>query len=353
MRDGITSEEIHEVVERELTLAGAPGASVAVMIGGAPVTSVGVGPCGAPATTPVGADDRYLLYSITKVLIAVAVVRLVEMGSIGLDQGVGKVLPDVGLGAGVTVRRLLNHTAGIGDYGGLAEYAADLKRNPDIPWTEEQFLERVLSRGSLFEPGNGWAYSNVGYLLLRLLIQRVADASFRDVLDELVVGPLGLRSTSVVECLEDTRSLAPGYSTQLSACGELQDISHRYHPGWVSHGVVLSTAAETARILDALFAGGLVGPASLDAMLQAVEVPVTHPRMAMPGYGLGLMVDRDMSRWRVAGHAGGGPGYATAAFHFGLADGAWLTSVALANRDGHDVAERIVFALAERWSARG
>jgi hypothetical protein len=63
------------------------------------------------------------------------------------------------------------------------------------------------------------------------------------------------------------------------------------------------------------------------------------------------MVDRDRSRWRVAGHAGGGPGYATAAFHFGLPNGARLTSVAFANRDGDDVAERIVFAIAERWVA--
>ena len=142
-------------------------------------------------------------------------------------------------------------------------------------------------------------------------------------------------------------SLTPGFSAALDDGEERRDIAGRYHPGWVSHGLVMSTAAETASLIDALFAGRLLADSSIEAMLTVVEVPGTHPPFVRPAYGLGVMVDPGSPYGRVAGHAGGGPGYATAAFHFPDVDGRRVTAVALVNCDWAGVELEVVFALAD------
>lgn len=82
-------------------------------------------------------------------------------------------------------------------------------------------------------------------------------------------------------------------------------------------------------------------------MLDGVVVPARHEFFVTPAYGLGLMVDLGSL---VAGHGGGGPGCATAAFHFPDSTRHRLTSVALINRDGNDLGLRITFALAKSYA---
>ncbi len=127
----------------------------------------------------------------------------------------------------------------------------------------------------------------------------------------------------------------------------MTDISRRYHPGWVSHGVVISTASELARIIDAIFDGRLVPPALLPEMLRPTRVPVEHPLFVEPSYGLGAMLDPGSPFGAVAGHGGGGPGYSAGALHFPNVGGRRVTTVALANSDRGDLGLSIAFGLAE------
>jgi D-alanyl-D-alanine carboxypeptidase len=343
---------LSQVVGSLLDGAGAPGAAVALVVDGEPVLVDGIGSRDLGRAEPLGADERFYLYSVTKTLLAVAALRLVEEERLDLDGPIQATLPEVPLRQPVTVRQLLNHTGGLPDYAATREYADDLRADPGAPWTADEFLARTLWQGLRFPPGHGWAYSNIGYLLVRQAIERVARRSLREALSDLIFEPLGLRRTAVAETLDDTRCLAPGYTAELDRDGRLHDVSRRYHPGWVSHGVVSSSAPEVAQILEALFAGRLLGPALLAEMLEAVAVPGTHPMIAKPGYGLGLMVDLGSVGGRVAGHGGEGPGYSTAAFHFPTAAGHRLTSVALANRGRHDLGLGIAFALARAYADR-
>lgn len=75
----------------------------------------------------------------------------------------------------------------------------------------------------------------------------------------------------------------------------------------------------------------------------------THPWMGKPSYGFGLMIDPFNRFGVVAGHTGGGPGYSAAAYHFPKVEGHSVTSVALVNRDGSDLATDIVFSIVERF----
>lgn len=327
--------------------SGTPGAALALKIDDAPVATAGVGSADRAGEVLMPADGRFPLYSITKTLLATAALRLVDTGQLSLDAEARDLLPELSLPEPITLRQLLNHTSGLPDYGSLPEYAADLRRDPRHPWSDAEYLDRTLGRGLLYPPGEGWAYSNVGYLLVRRIVGTLGgDGSLQATLDRLVFCPAGVEGMAVATALADMAELVPGYSQQLDDNGELRDVRSRYHPGWVAHGLVTATTADTARLFAALFDGELLSSTTLREMQRGVPVPGNHPPFRSAGYGLGLMVDLAPDITLVAGHAGGGPGYATAAFRFETAGGRRVTSVALANRDAGDVGLRIAFAMA-------
>lgn len=330
--------------------SGPPGAVLAVVVDG-DLWSEGIGSRDLERSQPLAADSLLPIYSVTKPMVAAIVLKLAEQRALRLDQPVVSVLAGIPLSPELTVRHLLNHTGGLADYGGMPEYVADLKRDPAMPWTEQTFLDRVLGQGMQYVPGQGWAYANVGYLLLRRIVEQITGRSLSQMLADELFQPLGLRQAQLVEDLNDTSVLTPGYSTLLSGDGSLADVAPRYHPGWVSHGLVAATAAEVAIFLDRLLTGGVVGPALKAEMLQGVDVPATHPLFARPTYGLGLMVDPASKYGLAAGHGGSGPGYAAGAFHFANVGGRRVTSVALVNGDERAWGEEIAFALADEVAA--
>lgn len=140
----------------------------------------------------------------------------------------------------VTVGRLLNHTAGLPDYGDLPEYAA-VRGHPGHPWSREDFLTILRGRGLVRAPGEGWAYSNLGYLCLRMVLEGIHG------------GPLS--------------------RVHRSELFDPVEVGQHYHPGWVAHGLVLSTAGELALLLDALLAGPLLAAGTVAAMTEPVVLP--------------------------------------------------------------------------------
>jgi D-alanyl-D-alanine carboxypeptidase len=331
--------------------AGVPGAAVSLRVDGRPLLTTGVGHRNLGRTVPLDAAARFYIYSVSKPLLAATVLRLAEQDRLALDDPIETILPEILLDVPVSLRHLLNHTGGLPDYGALQEYHEELRAAPDRPWTTEQFLARTLRQGLRFAPGQGWAYSNIGYLLARRAIEEVTGRALGEAMAALVFRPLGLRRPVVAESLTDARGLTPGFSAVLDRDGELHDVARRYHPGWVSHGVVIATAAELARTVEGVLVGRLLRPATRAAMLEAVAVPGEHPLFARPGYGLGLMIDLASPYGRVAGHTGEGPGYSTAAFHFPDVAGRRLTVAALANRDRGDVGIELVFAVVRVFAA--
>lgn len=333
-------------VRQLLADAGAPGAGLALLLDGQPLLVAAAGYRDLERTVAITSAAQFYLYSLTKSLLAAAILQLVAPGRLALDTPVQAYLPQVSLAAPVTVRQLLNHTGGIPDYSDLPSYYEAVKARPAHPWTPGEFLAATLPRGLDFAPGQAWRYSNVGYLLLRQLLERVTGGSLQAALTHHIFAPLGLQQTFVAASLADARSLAPGYSQFFSPDGSLQDIAPLYHPGWVSHGLVISTAPETARMFDALFAGRLLSPQLLAEMLVPILVPDQHPLFRQPAYGLGLMIDTQSKYGVMAGHGGGGPGYSAGALHFTGVNGRRITSVALANRDQPDLGLNLAFTMA-------
>jgi D-alanyl-D-alanine carboxypeptidase len=255
------------------------------------------------------ADARFPIYSITKSVIAVCVFRLAELRALALDEPISRWVAGLPFGDDVSLRGLLNHTAGVPNYSALPAQIAALKAAPGEAWTFEQFIEHSCHRGLDFPPGEGWCYSNTGYALLKRVIELANATSFAEAVQQHIAGPLGHTATAVVEDRAAFEALAPGFGREFNRDAELEDIRSVYDPGWVAHGLVSSTAAEIVEFYQALFGGKLVQRASLAEMTQLVRVPGDHPPAVSAGYGLGLMGDPDGPHGPNFGHGGGGPGY--------------------------------------------
>ena len=282
---------------------------------GAAALSVIARPGGNPTTvwTPGSAEEPgFLAYSITKPFLAVVMLRLAEEGKLSLDDKLARWESTAPRAAEISLRQLLNHTAGLSDYGALPGYHNAVKRSPSTPWTFETFAGETYEKQMRFPPGQGWGYSNPGYMLIKRVAEKASGSSFRSLVAESIAIPLGLPRTFVAESIEDLKSLAPAMSRYLSVDGSPLDTRAHYHPGWVSHGVIASTASEVARFFDALFDGRVLSRESLAEMLELVPIE--------PGdhfcYGLGLMADLEGPGGLTVGHNGGGPGYIASAYHF-------------------------------------
>lgn len=270
-------------------------------------------------------------WSFTKTLLATCAMRLVEQGRLDLDRPVE--------GYPFTLRHLLQHRAGVGNYGGMPAYEEAIASG-QAPWNDAELFARVPLDRLLFEPGSGFAYSNVGYLLVRRLVERARGTDLGTVLQDLVLKPLGLGSARLATTREDMDA------TVFTG-------GHGYHPGWAFHGTVVGPASEAALCLHRLLTGDLLAARSLAAMRrgQPVGGPVPGRPWMAPSYGLGLMTGTmrapDGTPIEVLGHSAGGPGSVGAVYH---APATGRTVAVFAERDG-DAAEYEavrLLALAER-----
>ncbi|MGX1306057.1 D-alanyl-D-alanine carboxypeptidase [Amorphus suaedae] len=263
-----------------------------------------VGPAGNVEAIAPGAPVPW--WSFTKTLLAAAAMRLAERGALSLDAP----LP----ARPFTARQLLQNTAGVRDYGGLDAYHRAVARDDD-PWPVETLLERADADALLHPPGEGWAYSNIGYLMLRQLVEEAAGAPFDRALRDLILDPLGLPTARVATSRADMAATGfPG--------------GRSYHPGWVYHGLVIGPVEEAALALHRLFATDLLSKVSRTAMLAAR--PLGGALAGRPwlttGYGLGLMIGTMAGHDRtdplpVFGHSAGGPGSVGAVYGWHAPDG--------------------------------
>lgn len=234
-------------------------------------------------------------WSFTKTIIAAAALVLVRDKILSLDEQCP--------GQSYTLRQLLQHEAGLSDYGNLMDYHAAIKAGMS-PWSVEELLTRVNASNSASAPAGNWAYSNVGYLHVRQLIEHGLDESIDSALDRLVFRPLGLHQTRVANLPSDLSDV------------EMGDI-HSYHPGWVYHGLVVGPLTDAVVALRELLTGSLLPDHLLTEMLKIRSLggPIAGRPWISPGYGLGVMAGGTDNKLSVVGHTGGGPGSSIAVYH--------------------------------------
>lgn len=278
----------------------------------------------AARTEPMRRDAVFRIYSMTKPVVAVGVLRLVEEGRVGLDDPVSKYIPsfaDVKVFAGgtadapvlaapsspVTVRQLLNHTSGLG-YGltpGPADTIFTRAKLYDAGRTLEQFTDSLARIPLLFSPGTQWGYS-AGLDVAGRVIEVASGQTLDRFLEEQVFRPLGMRDTGFRIRPEMRSRLAPVYTP--GPDGALQPASgdglmKMFEPEarflWGSGGL-LSTPDDFLRFAQMLLDGGVFGgtrilrPETVALMTRNTVAPeftpVSSGALKDPTYGFGLGV---------------------------------------------------------------
>jgi CubicO group peptidase (beta-lactamase class C family) len=292
-----------------------PGAAVLLLSDGKSVVRRGYGLADLEKGVPVTPATNFRLASVTKQFTAAAVLLLVEEGRLGLDQPARQWLPSLPPAAhAVTIRQLLAHTSGLVDYEDLipACRAAQL-HDADVL----ELLE--MQDRTYFPPGTAWRYSNGGYALLALVVERASGQRFAAFLRERIFAPLGMSGTVAHEDgVTTVAHRAFGYSHE---GGSWLRKDRSATSAVLGDGGIYSSIEDLARWDAALCDDRLLGPESRRQAF-AVAARTGDPAVA---YGFG---------WRITGdylwHSGESIGFRNVIVRD---PGRRLTVAILTNRD--------------------
>ena len=195
---------VADYVKSEMERQHIPGLALLVTRDGKIVRSEGFGLANVELQVPVKPETIFQSGSVGKQFTATAVMMLVEAGKIGLNDPLTKYFPEAPPSwKNVTVRELLSHTGGFGDYPKNFNFRKD--------WTEPQLLKLVESIPLAYPPGTKWEYSNLGYLTLGILIHRVSGEFYGDFLQQRIFQPLGMQATRIISEADIVPNRAAGY----------------------------------------------------------------------------------------------------------------------------------------------
>lgn len=229
---------------------------------GSQMRTVVLGPADRATARPVTADDRFAVASITKSLLATAVMKYVADGTVGLDDPASRWVPRLKTTKPITVRQFLTHRSGL---------------HSEDAWWDAKYTDLDVVRLSVehaldFPPGSDGAYSNMNYVVLGLLLEKVSGRRLSEVLKDKVFKPAGMTSTTL-----------GGTPTVLGYDGGAVVDPGLNGPGAAAGGVI-STAADIDRFYRHLFAGDLVPP----RLVRAMSTPTGTVPLGVGEYGLGL-----------------------------------------------------------------
>lgn len=290
--------DVDAYVRAEMQKQQIPGLSLAVVRDGKIVKEQGYGLASIELNVPASAATVYQIGSVTKQFTAVGVLLLVDDGKIALDDAIGKHLSDLPEAwRAVTVRQLLTHTSAIKSYTELPNFA-ELTIKPVTP---RKILESVAALPIQFAPGAKWQYSNTGYVLLGMLIEKGSGKGWGAFLRERIFAPLGMNDTRANVGSEIVKNRADGYTRRAEGIGRADYI----HQSWpYSAGALLSTVGDLAKWQIAMAERKLLKSATWDAAWSPVVLAdkTTYP------YGFGFTLDAQNKRKRIA-HGGAIPGF--------------------------------------------
>ena len=295
-----TISAVDDYVKAEMQRQHIPGLSLLVAKNGKIVQAEGFGLSNVELQVPVKPETVFQSGSVGKQFTATAVMMLVEAGKVGLDDPLTKYFKDApATWKDVTVRELLSHTAGFGDYPKDFNFRKD--------WTEEELLKLVERIPLAYPPGTKWQYSNLGFLTLGILIHRVTGEFYGDFLQQRIFQPLGMSSTRIISEADIVPNRAAGYRL---VKGELKNQE------WVApamnttaDGSLYFTTLDLAKWDAALYTENLLKRSSLDEMWTVAKLKNGQPNKGH--YGFGWFIDERKGH-RCIHHDGSWQGFETA-----------------------------------------
>ena len=241
---------------------------------------------------PMTPDCQIRIASVTKALAALVAWKLIELHELDRTSKVGDFLERglVPQEDRITVSMLLNHTSGIYDHENDEEFVMDLLKQPSARWSSDRVLAISRKHGLDFSPGTGYVYSNTGYYVLGMILEKATHKTPQELFEQFVLRPTGLSSTSLnPEGFFTTDNKTPGYS-YLDTGSDLVDIGKwNFSWDWTA-GSAVTTATDMIGIASALMEGAILSSAIRDDMW-TVQPP------SRDGFGFEMWPPKTSSKW--------------------------------------------------------
>jgi CubicO group peptidase (beta-lactamase class C family) len=242
--------------------------------------------------------------------VATALLLLVEDGTVSLDDTLDTWLPEVPNADRVTLGQLAQMTSGYADYLWDEDLLAALEQDPFRHWTPEELAAYGTSKPLVYEPGTNWNYSHTDYLLLGLALEKITGEPVDQLLEERVLGPLGLDDTAAPGTAEIPDPVLHAYTSERrghlgvpDGTSFIED-STFWNPSWtITRGAIqYTTIADMIRTARAVGTGELLSPElhaeqlNLDTRATASLLPgcpACFPHSEIYTYGLGVVMMGD------------------------------------------------------------
>ncbi len=272
--EAVSQSQLQRALDAAVRERRIPGASAAVVRDGEVLWSGVAGDRSLEPQRPVEPGTRFITASAGKTVTAAMILRLADAGRLSLDDRLSDWVPGLPGARRIRIRNLLEHSSGLPDYLSSRAIERTIARHPAHRWTRREVLGAI--HGPLrFRPGSRVGYSNSNYVALGAIIEDVTGLSIERAYRRLIAGPLGLRNSSWrYDRSLYTRGARPYYERRRG----------RPIPGW-RHGLVATdyvgqvwtdgglatTAADLARVANALIVGDLLSPEARRALLRFRE----------------------------------------------------------------------------------
>ena len=294
-----------------------PGCAVMVRHNDKVVLSAGYGIANLEHGVRVTPATVFQSGSMGKQFTAMAVMMLVEEHKLSLDDSISKYLAVPSSWSNITVRHLLTHTSGLGDYPG----DFSLQKN----YTEDDLLKMITTQPLGFAPGEKWNYSNLGYVTLGILIHKVSGEFYGELLQKRIFSPLGMKRTRIINEADIIPNRAAGYILKDGVLKNQEWVSPTVNT--TADGSLYFTVEDIAKWGEALAAEKLLSHASFEQMW----TPVKLNNGSTAPYGFGWGIRKTDSGHRMLEHGGAWQGFTS---YIARYPDDRLTVVAFCNRAG-------------------
>jgi CubicO group peptidase (beta-lactamase class C family) len=332
----VSSSQIDALFPASLKSNKAPGAAALVVYNGRIVFRRGYGVTDLRTLEPIDERTNFRLASFTKQFTAACIMLLVHDGKLHYEDHLNDIFPEFpAYGKSITVRNLLNHTSGLEDYEGLM-----LKQYPDtppenIPQIHDAGVLKLLEQqtSAKFPPGTKWEYSNSGYAVLAMIVEKVSGKPFGQFLRERIFTPLNMKNTLAYEKGKNkVPHRAYGHTPKDNAWHETDQSPTSAVLG---DGGIYSSIDDLAKWDRALLLHTLLSEAEMQPALtpvQPADGPAGFPEGKPVSYGFGWFLDPYKGHERMS-HDGSTIGFGTTIQRF---PDDQLTIIILANRTDGD-----------------
>ncbi len=288
--------KVDTIVADALKSSGVPSASVAIVRDGKIVFTKAYGDQGPGIAKGPDANAKYQIASVSKQFTAAALLLLEDEGKLSLDDKVSKWVPDVTGADTITIRQLLSHTAGLQDY-----WPQDYSfKAMETAVTPQQIVDRWAKKPLDFPPGTAWQYSNTGYVVAGMIIEKASGRKLLDYLEAKIFKPLAMKA------IDQDKAIGKGFpqGTHRYALGPVRPAKPAAD-GWLwAAGELAMSAADLAKWDIARIDRKVLTPE--DWAVQETEVKLADG--SPTHYGLGVSLGEHGGKKEVS-HGGEAVGF--------------------------------------------